>query len=82
LGGDLGPSANPCPAGSYPVHAPEARFIGEHDAQPPPTPGGGPPRFPHSIRKAVFLKAFCAAMNLESVGVHDLISFDTAFARI
>ena len=45
------------------VHAAEARLISEHDAQASTAPGSGPPGFSHSIRKAVFLKAFCAAKS-------------------
>jgi hypothetical protein len=63
LGSDLGPRADRRPAPANAVHAPEARFIREHDAQASPAPGGSPPRFPHRIRKAVFLKAFCAAKS-------------------
>jgi predicted DNA-binding ribbon-helix-helix protein len=60
LGGHLGPRADRRPARPYPIHA---AFINEHDAQPPPAPSGDPPSFSHSIRKAVFLKAFCAARS-------------------
>jgi hypothetical protein len=42
------------PAPANAIHAPEARFVREHDAQASPAPGGRPPRFPHRIRKAVF----------------------------
>jgi hypothetical protein len=63
LGGHFGPRAGRRPARPRPIHAAEARFINEHDAQAPPAPGGGPPSLPHSIRKAVFLKAFCAARS-------------------
>jgi hypothetical protein len=63
LGGDTGPCADRRPARANAIHAPEARFISEHDTQPPPAPGRSPPSFPHSIRKAVFLKAFCAARS-------------------
>ena len=61
LRGDCGPRAERRPAGPDAVHAAEACFIGKHDA--PPTPSGGPPRLPYSIRKAGFLKAFCAARS-------------------
>jgi hypothetical protein len=37
LRGDCGPRADRRPAGPDAVHAAEARFIGEHDAQPPPS---------------------------------------------
>ena len=60
---DRGPRADQRPAGPDAVHAAEARFIGKHDAQSPSAPSGGPPRLAHSIRKAPFLKAFCAAMS-------------------
>src|SRR5262249_22274857 len=63
LGGDTGPCADRRPARANAIHAPEARFISEHDAQPPPAPGRSPPSFLHSIRKAVFLKVFCAARS-------------------
>src|SRR5256885_3782893 len=36
------------------------RSICEHDAQPPAAPRRRSPGFPHKVRKAVFLKAFCA----------------------
>jgi hypothetical protein len=39
------------------------RFIGEHDPQPAASPGGGPLGFPRGMWKAVFLKAFRAAMS-------------------
>src|ERR1035438_346569 len=58
LAGDLRPDADGCPARSRAVHPTEPRFIGKHDAQATATPGGSPPRFPHSIGKIVFLKAF------------------------
>src|SRR5262249_23063031 len=51
-GGDTGPCADRRPARANAIHAPEARFISEHDAQPPPAPGRSPPSFLHSIRKA------------------------------
>jgi hypothetical protein len=38
--------------------AAETRFIGEHDPQGTASPGGSPLGFPHSIWKAIFLKAF------------------------
>jgi hypothetical protein len=63
LGGHFGPRTHRCPAGPYPIHAAEARFIGKHDAQASSAPSGSPPGFPHSVRKAVFLKAFCAARS-------------------
>src|SRR6478736_4280450 len=63
LRGDLGSCADRRPAGPYPIHPAEARFVSEHDAQPPPAPGGSPPRCPHGIGKVAFLKAFCAARS-------------------
>src|SRR4249919_4149132 len=63
LRGDRGPRADWCPARADAVHAAEARLISEHDAQAWTAPGSGPPGFSHSIRKAVFLKAFCAAKS-------------------
>ena len=63
LGGHFGPRADRRPARPQPVHAAKARFIGEHDAQVPSAPGGSPAGFLHSIRKAVFLNAFCAARS-------------------
>src|ERR1700730_17615616 len=58
LGGDLGPGADRGPARPWPVDPAETRFIGDHDPQPTAAPGGSPPGFPHSMWKAVFLKAF------------------------
>src|SRR5271168_5117394 len=58
LGGDLGPDFAGSPTWPRSVDAAEACFIGEHDAQATTAPGGSPPGFPHSIWKAVFLKAF------------------------
>ena len=63
LRGDCGPRAERRPAGPDAVHAAEACFIGKHDAQPPPTPSGGPSCLPYSIRKAAFLKAICATRS-------------------
>ena len=63
LGGDLGPDADRRPAWPWPVDPPEPRFIGEHDSQLTAALSGSPPGFPHSIAKAVFLKAYCAAMS-------------------
>src|SRR6516165_1259016 len=63
LGSYSGPHANGRPAWPYPVHATEPRFVSKHDAQPPAAPCRGSPRFPYSIRKAVFLKASCAARS-------------------
>src|SRR5208282_3007382 len=63
LGCDLGPRSDRRPARPWPIDAAEARFISEHDAQIATAPGRGPPGFPYSIRKAVFLKAFCAARS-------------------
>jgi hypothetical protein len=57
LGGNLGPRADRRPAPTNAIHAAEARFVREHDAQASPAPGGRPPRFPHRIRKAVFFKS-------------------------
>jgi len=57
LGGDLRPGASGSPARSRAVHPAKARFVGEHDAQAATTSGGKPPGSPHSIWKAVFLKA-------------------------
>jgi hypothetical protein len=37
-------------------------LIGKHDAQATTALGGSSPGLPHSIWKAVFLNAFCAAM--------------------
>ena len=58
LGGDLWPYPNGCPARSWTVHAAEARFVGEHDAQAATTSGGSQPGFSDSIGKPFFLKAF------------------------
>jgi len=63
LGGGLEPRADRCPARPDSIHAPEAGFIGEHDTQLPPAPGGSSPSLPYSIRKTVFLKAFCTARS-------------------
>src|SRR3974390_21939 len=63
VGGDTGPYANRRPARPQSIHSAETRLISEHDAQPPPAPRSSPPGSPHSIRKAVFLKAFCAARS-------------------
>src|SRR6516225_8057113 len=63
LGSHFGPCADRRPARTNAVHATEARLIYEHDAQTPPASGGVPPGLPHSIRKAVFLKAFCAVRS-------------------
>ena len=63
LGGHLGPRSDRRPARPWPVHAAEARFIGEYDAQTTSASPGRLPGFPHSIRKAVFLKASCAARS-------------------
>src|SRR5271166_5326087 len=57
LGGDLGPDADRGPARPRPIDTAEPRFIGEHDAQAPTASGGSLPGLPHSIWKAVFLKA-------------------------
>src|SRR5215831_20099048 len=57
LGSHSGPCADRRPARANAVHAAEARLIYEHDAQTPPASAGVPPGLPHSIRKAVFLKA-------------------------
>src|SRR5258707_6478531 len=57
LAGDLWPCPIGSPARSRAVHPPKASFIGEHDAQAAATSGGNPPGLPHSIWKAVFLKA-------------------------
>jgi hypothetical protein len=40
------------PARPDSIHAPEAGFISEHDAQLPPAPSGSPSGLPHSIRGA------------------------------
>src|SRR5213079_2535938 len=42
---------------------PPSLMLGGTPGGPPPGAGGAPPSFPHSIRKAVFLKAFCAARS-------------------
>jgi hypothetical protein len=63
LGRHFWPRSDRRPTRPWPIDAAEARFIGEHDAQTATTPGGGPPGFPHSIRKVGFLKAFCAGMS-------------------
>ena len=63
LGGDTRSCANRRPAWPQSIHSAETRLISEHDAQPPPAPRSNPPGSPHSIRKAVFLKAFCAARS-------------------
>src|SRR5271167_552934 len=60
LGRHFWPRSNRRPAWPGPVHAAETRLISKHDAQTTTTPGGCPPGFPHSIRKAAFLKASCA----------------------
>ena len=60
LGGDLGSCAERRPARPRPVHAAKARLVGKHDAQPPAAPRRRPPGIPYNVRKAVFLKAFCA----------------------
>src|SRR5215467_2571780 len=58
LAGDLRPRSIGSPARSRAVHAAKARFVGEHDAQAATASGRDPPGLPHSIWKAVFLKAF------------------------
>jgi hypothetical protein len=63
LGGDTRSCANRRPARPHSVHSAETRLISEHDAQSPPAPRSNSPSSPHSIRKAVFLKAFCAAKS-------------------
>ena len=62
LGGHYRPRSDRRPARSRPIDTPEPGLISEHDAQAATTTRGCPPGFPHSVRKAVFLKAFCAAM--------------------
>jgi hypothetical protein len=54
LGSDLRPRSIGSPARSRAVHAAKARFVGEHAT----TSGRNSPGLPHSIWKAVFLKAF------------------------
>jgi len=58
LGGDLGPDADRDPARPRPVDPAETRFIGEQDRQAAASLGGSQLGFPHSIWKAIFLKAF------------------------
>jgi hypothetical protein len=53
LGGDLGPYASRRPALGE-CDSWGRSFISEHDAQSPPTAGGGLSGSPHSIRNAVF----------------------------
>ena len=57
LGDDFGPNADRSPARPWPVDPAETRFIGEQDPQATTSPGGRPLGFPHSMWKAVFLKA-------------------------
>ena len=58
LGGDFGPDADRGPARPWPVDPTETRFIGEQDPQATASSGGSSFGFPHSIWKAIFLKAF------------------------
>jgi hypothetical protein len=55
--GDLGSDADRGPAWPWPVEPAETRFIGEQDPQATASPGGRPLGFPHSMWKAIFLKA-------------------------
>ena len=61
LGGHFRSGPDWRPARSGPIDATKSRFVGEHDAQTATPPGGGAAGFVHSMRKAVFLKASCAA---------------------
>ena len=61
LGGHFRSGPDRHPARSGPIDATKSRFVGEHDAQTATPPGGGAAGFVHSMRKAVFLKASCAA---------------------
>src|ERR1700752_3369324 len=53
----FGSDAGRSPAGPRPFHPPDPRLAAKHDAPPPPTPRGAPPRPLYSARKAVFLNA-------------------------
>jgi hypothetical protein len=49
LGGHFRPQAHRCPAGPYPIHAAEARFVNEHDTQASSAHRSSPTGLPHSI---------------------------------
>src|SRR5262249_58758666 len=63
LAGDLWPCPIGSPAWSRAVHPPEARLVGEHDAQAAATSGGNSPGSPHGGWEALFFKASLAARS-------------------